>query len=111
MMICPMPCAYCGGKYGEHEGDCPAKFTGIQPTLVSINEEILRSALTAISSGIENTRQCLAEHDSTLGRTIKKNKLWAETLERDIEQMEAAAKRIREAMGWQWKKTATEFAP
>lgn len=40
-----------------------------------------------IETGLEHTQGCLIDHDVALGRTTRKNQLWAETLERDIEKM------------------------
>ena len=44
--------------------------------------------------GLENTQSALIEHDAVLGRTTRKNREWAETLESDIERMKVAVQRI-----------------
>jgi hypothetical protein len=40
-------------------------------------------------------RDCLLQHDSVLGRTTYKNKTWAETIEKDILQMEKTLEDLR----------------
>jgi hypothetical protein len=46
------------------------------------------ASIVAVQNGLEYARECLLQHDSALGRTTYKNKTWAETIERDILQME-----------------------
>ena len=53
-------------------------------------------AITALESGLEYARECLTVHESNLGRTTLKNKLWAERMESDIRQMEKALKLLKE---------------
>ena len=48
----------------------------------------------AIGSGIEYLRECIAVHESNLGRTTLKNKLWAERMEADLKQMQDSAARL-----------------
>ena len=48
-----------------------------------------------VEAGLEHAQECLAVHDQQLGRTIRKNKEWAESLEKDIRDMELALARIR----------------
>lgn len=49
----------------------------------------------AIQSGLEYARECLATHETNLGRTTLKNKNVAETIEKDIRQMEGTLEMLR----------------
>ena len=60
------------------------------PEVWSVNKDAVLAAINAIESGLEYARQCLLEHDTSLGRTTHKNRTWAETIEGDIAQMELA---------------------
>jgi hypothetical protein len=53
-----------------------------------MNNSQRNAAIHAVGSGLEYARECLAHHDTSLGRTTLKNKAWAETMEGDIRQME-----------------------
>jgi hypothetical protein len=55
-----------------------------------IKKGTVYAAIIAIESGLEYARECLADHDTALGRTTYKNRNVAETIEGDIEQMEHA---------------------
>lgn len=46
--------------------------------------------------GLENTQGALIEHNTSLGRTTRKNREWAETLESDIEKMKTAIQQLHE---------------
>jgi|JI7StandDraft_1071085.scaffolds.fasta_scaffold307018_2 hypothetical protein len=46
--------------------------------------------------GLENTQCALIEHDANLGRTTRKNREWAETLEEDIKKMRLAIGHLHE---------------
>lgn len=61
----------------------------------SVDKNLLRSCLDAIESGLEHTNSVLMEHDSCLGRTTRKNKSWAETLENDISLMKNCIERLK----------------
>lgn len=75
MCLPPLDCTPCG--------ICPNR------SLLA-NKKAINSAIHAIEAGLEYARQCLAEHDLSLGRTTHKNRNRAETIEGDIEQMERA---------------------
>lgn len=55
-----------------------------------VEKDTIYTAITAVQNGIEYTKECLAIHDTSLGRSTEKNKIWAETMEYDIRQMEIA---------------------
>lgn len=59
----------------------PIGMREMQPTIVSVDEEILRRALDAVEIGLEHTRTTLAEYDDTHGRSILRHRQWCETLE------------------------------
>jgi hypothetical protein len=65
------------------------------PELWSIQKDTIYAAIIAVEAGIEYARECLSTHDSTLGRTTRKNKAWAETMEADIRSMEHALAMLR----------------
>lgn len=70
----------------------------MQPTFVSVDEEVLRTALIAITNGLETTISCLADHDSYLGRSTRKNENWAKTLESDIRMMTKSKEQLRKVL-------------
>jgi hypothetical protein len=45
------------------------------------------AAIKAVDDGLSYANECLAQHDLSLGRTTRKNKTWAETMEADIRHM------------------------
>lgn len=53
-------------------------------------KDSIYAARTALSAGIENTQELLADHDVRLGRTTRSNRYTAERLEGEIRQMQAA---------------------
>lgn len=56
-----------------------------QPETVAIPTLEAENIVDALECGLEHTQTVLAEHDACLGRTTRKNKNWAEQLEKDIE--------------------------
>ncbi|GIW89739.1 MAG: hypothetical protein KatS3mg109_0171 [Pirellulaceae bacterium] len=61
---------------------------------LKISPSLVREAIEVISSAIENTEQCLVDHDYTLGRTTDKNRYTAELYERQINDMRSVRKRL-----------------
>lgn len=55
-------------------------------------KDAILAARDAIECGIEHAKEALAVHDSNLGRTTRKNASWANQIEEDIQQMQAALK-------------------
>ena len=72
----------------------------MNPTFVSVDEELLRAAVIAIAAGIESTESLLADHVERFGKTTRKNFQWATTLENDIELMNGVKKSLRASLGW-----------
>lgn len=65
------------------------------PEIWQVPKDAIYFAIPAVEAGLEYTRELLANHDVSLGRTTRKNKLTAEAMERDIEQMLKAIKYLR----------------
>lgn len=61
------------------------------PEFVTVERDVLAiNVLNAIRCGIEYAKDSLAEHDLSLGRTTRKNRVWAENMEADIRKMHEA---------------------
>jgi|688.fasta_scaffold441956_2 hypothetical protein len=69
--------------------------TEYQPELWTVQKDDIYAAIHALDAGLEHTRSLLGDHDVALGRTTRKNKMWAEQLERDVENMERTLTRLR----------------
>ena len=50
-------------------------------------KDYIYAAIKAVDDGLSYANECLAQHDASLGRTTRKNKIWAETMESDIRHM------------------------
>ena len=61
---------------------------GIRVEYLMVDKELIYSLRLGVENGLEYAKMCLSGHDRDFGRTIKKNRIWAETIERDIEQMQ-----------------------
>jgi len=70
-------------------------FQGYQPELWTVKKDDIYAAIHAVQNGLEYARECLTTHESNLGRTTLKNKLWAETMEDDIRHMERLLANLR----------------
>lgn len=68
---------------------------GYIPEIWSVEKDVIYAAILAVESGLEYARECLTAHDSALGRTTHKNKMWAETMEKDIRHMERTLAMLR----------------
>lgn len=66
------------------------------PEIWPVQKDAIYAAIPAVESGLEYARECLANHEASLGRTTHKNKTWAETMENDIRHMERTLKMLRE---------------
>lgn len=91
------------GPIGSSNG--PIAIGGImmmemQPTFVSVDQEILRRALAIAEDAREFAQELLTRHDEELGRTTLKNKMWAEQLEKSITQAKVGITELRTALGW-----------
>lgn len=77
----------------------PNAFDGYKPEMWTIQKDVIYAAIPAVENGLEYARECLITHDSALGRTTLKNKSWAETMEKDIRQMESALAMLKGCHG------------
>ena len=77
------------GKAGGGLGAAPClAMEGYIPEIWRVEKDVIYAATPAVEFGLEYARECLATHDSALGRTTHKNKTLAESMERDIRHME-----------------------
>lgn len=67
----------------------------MKPELWHIDKFAVLNTIDALQSGLEYARECLSTHDSIIGRTTKKNKSWAETIEKDIRLIEKSIKELK----------------
>jgi hypothetical protein len=66
-----------------------------QPETIAIPTLEVQNIIDALECGLEHTQTVLAEHDVSLGRTTRKNKNWAEQLEKDIEFLKERVKFLK----------------
>jgi hypothetical protein len=62
-------------------------FIEYQPEIWKVEKDTIYAAISAVEAGLEYAKECLAIHDTGLGRTTLKNKNWAETIEKDIREL------------------------
>lgn len=76
-------------------------FGGVEhkPDFLLIDKTTVYNSIDALEAGLEYARECLAAHDSALGRTTYKNKSWAETIEKDIRQISTTLNQLYKAVG------------
>lgn len=72
----------------------------LRKRFISIDEEIVREAISVCETAIESTQECLASHDERLGRTTKKNNALATMYEEEIQQSMRCRNKLRKVMGW-----------
>jgi cytochrome c-type biogenesis protein CcmE len=73
---------------------------GHQPTFLSVDQEIVRTAMAIAEDAREFAQELLTRHDEELGRTTLKNKMWAEQLEKSINQAKVGITDFRKCLGW-----------
>lgn len=73
----------------------------LEPTFVSVDQEVLRRALDAVELGLEHTRTSLAEYDDAHGRAILRHRQWCETLEQHRSRLLRSREELRTALGFQ----------
>lgn len=66
-----------------------------QPEILSIKKDLIYKLIPCLEAGLENTQCALSEHDSSLGRTTTKNRMWAEILEQEIQSMKDCIKQLK----------------
>jgi len=60
---------------------------GYQPLRVTIPMETLNDAIDALEVGWEYAKEALAQHECSLGRTTRSNRMHAEIVEDDIDKL------------------------
>lgn len=71
-----------------------------EPTMIEVDSELLRSVVAALETGLEHAESVRREHDTSLGRTIRKNRLWGESLDKDVATLRLERNKVRKALGW-----------
>lgn len=66
-----------------------------QPEMLTIKKDLILKIISCLQDGLENTQSALAEHDFSFGRTTTKNRMWAETLEQEIQDMKDCIKQLK----------------
>lgn len=66
-----------------------------QPEMLTIKKDLIYKLLSALEFGLESAQQVLCEHDTSLGRDWTKNRIWAETLEKEIQDMKDCIKELK----------------
>ena len=69
-----------------------------EPLMIQIPEQDLRNILDCLESGLESTQELLIQHDRNLGRTTKKNKMFAEMMESEIERTKTVIKQLKSSL-------------
>jgi hypothetical protein len=70
------------------------------PEIWKIKKDLVYKLITTLQAGLENTQSALVEHDTALGRTTTKNRMWAETLEQEIRDMKDCIKELKLLARW-----------
>lgn len=68
----------------KKSSDAPLFNQEYLPTQISTSETDLENILDSLEFGLELAQEALTDHDARLGRTIKKNAIWAKELEFQI---------------------------
>ncbi len=61
----------------------------------SVDKSDIYSAIHNLSAGLDYTRELLSQHEVNLGRSTRKNRMWAEQMESDIRSMETLLIKLR----------------
>ena len=75
-------------------------FSGIEPTFISTDSELLIRALSVSEEAKDFAHELLAIHDTNLGRALKRHRMMAEELEKSIERAARVQVELRSALGW-----------
>ena len=72
----------------------------MQPTYISVDQEVLIRALRAAEDAKEWASEILRVHDENLGRTTVKNKMWAIHLENSINLADKSINELKDNLGY-----------
>ena len=67
-----------------------------QPELLTVKKDDIYAAINALSIGYDHATATLKDHDVKHGRITRKDKIWAEQIERDIDAIEKTLERLRQ---------------
>jgi hypothetical protein len=67
-----------------------------QPECWLVQKDTIYAAYDALKTGLENTQELLCLHDQNLGRTTKSNRMTAEQLEFEIENMKTIIEKLKQ---------------
>lgn len=73
----------------------------LEKTFIKVDEELLRTALQIASFSLENTQMLLDNNDASFGRKNRKDRNWAETLEKDLKEIKSFQENLRKLLGFQ----------
>jgi len=72
----------------------------MQPTYITVDQEVLIRALRAAEDAKEWASEILRVHDENLGRTTVKNKMWAIHLENSINLADKSINELKDNLGY-----------
>ena len=73
---------------------------GHQPTLVSVDAEIIREVIVACDTAIENTHRCLQLLRSHNSYRNRREKFITESYEKDLIRLYSVRNKLRTLLGW-----------
>ena len=73
---------------------------GPEPTFVSVDLEIIREAIVACDTAIENTHECLQSLRSQNSYRQKREKFVTESYEKDLIRLSSVRNKLRTLLGW-----------
>jgi hypothetical protein len=82
------------------EGHPLIPMQGHQPTFVSVDAEIIREAIVACDTAIENTYECLQSLRSQNSYRNKREKFVTESYEKDLIRLSSIRNKLRTLLGW-----------
>lgn len=92
-----------GEKPKSDSAACSADIIGqtleYEPVSIAIDQHLLANIYENLQDGVEYMHNALTEHDSTLGRSTKKNRSWAETIEVDLVKAKQSISRLKSIAG------------
>lgn len=68
---------------------------------IKVDEEFLRTALQIANFSLENAQMLLNNNDTYFGRENRKDRQWAETLEKDLKEIKIFQENLRKVLGFQ----------
>ena len=69
-----------------------------EPTMIQVEESILRNALRAIEDGAEYCRELIARYDAEMGRNHPSTKRAGEGMDKDLDFMREAFENLKASL-------------